>query len=120
MGETGGGAGIGGANLRLHDMSVRVYTGPHSERGRPQSAWLVYVPWVLAALTILGQIAWILVTGDTRAVLTSMTVTAFFLTSASHAFITRGVAWTAGFLAISLTLGWGIEALGVATSAQGQ
>ena len=115
MGETDGGAGIVAANPRLHDMSVRVYTGPHSERGRPQSAWLVYVPWVLAALTILGQITWVLVTGDTRAVLTSMTVTAFFLTSASHAFITRGVAWTAGFLAISLALGWGIEALGVAT-----
>ena len=96
-------------------MSVRVYTGPHSDRGGPTSAWLVYVPWGIAAVTIIGQIAWILTTGDSRATLTSITVVGFFLTSTTHAFATRGLAWTAGFLGISLTLGWGIEALGVAT-----
>jgi uncharacterized membrane protein len=97
-------------------VSVRVYTGPHSDRGGGPSGWIAYLPWGLAAATILGQIAWILVGDDGRTVLSVLTVVTFFLASASHAFLNRGAAWAGGFLAISLAFGWGIEVLGLATS----
>lgn len=96
-------------------MSVRVYTGPHSDRGGVPRGWITYVPWALAGITILGQIVWVLVSGNARVALTALTVVAFFLASASHAYLSRGAAWTAGFLAISLGVGWLAEALGVAT-----
>lgn len=97
-------------------MSVRVYTGLHSDRGRPPSRWLVLVPWVLGAITILGQIIWVLVDADARITLSLLTVTTFFLASATHALVSRGAAWAGGYLAITLVIGWGIEALGVATA----
>ena len=97
-------------------MSVRVYTGPHSDRGRPPARWRTLVPWVLAGLTILGHISWVLVTGDARVALTIASVVTFFLASASHALVSRGASWTMRYLAVTLGLGWGVEALGVATA----
>ncbi|MDP1879235.1 MAG: carotenoid biosynthesis protein [Actinomycetota bacterium] len=97
-------------------MSVRVYTGPHSDRGGGPSGWISYLPWALAGLTILGQITWVLLGSGGRTVLTALTVVTFFLSSATHAFITRGAAWASGYLAISLVFGWGIEFLGLQTS----
>ena len=47
-------------------MSVRVYTGPHSNRGGGPSGWVSYLPWGFAGATILGQIAWVLVDDDAR------------------------------------------------------
>jgi uncharacterized membrane protein len=90
-------------------VSVRIYTGPHSNRGGGPSGWVTYLPWAFAALTILGQIVWVLVDDDGRIALSILTVVTFFLASASHA-------WAGGFLAISLAFGWGIERLGLATS----
>lgn len=96
-------------------MSVRVYTGPHSDRGGGPSGWVSYLPWAFTAATILGQIAWVLADHDARTVLSILTVVTFFLASASHAFLNRGAAWTLAYLAISLGFGWGIEVLGLAT-----
>ena len=97
-------------------MSVRVYTGRHSDRGGGPSGWVAYVPWALAGLTIAGQIIWVLVSGNARVALTILTVVTFFLTSATHAYLRRGAAWAAGYLAISLLFGWGVEFLGLTTS----
>ena len=79
-------------------MSVRVYTGRHSDRGGVPSGWLPYVPWVLAGLTITGQIIWVLVGDEPRQVITILTVVTFFLASATHAYLSRGLSWTAGYL----------------------
>jgi len=97
-------------------VSVRVYTGPHSNRGGGPSGWISYLPWGFATATILGQIVWVLVGDDAKTALSILTVVTFFLASASHAFLSRGAAWATGFLAISLAFGWGVEMLGLATS----
>ena len=100
----------------LANMSVRFYGGPHSDRGKGPPRWTNYVPWVFAGITILGQIIWVLVQGDVRTFFTILTVVTFFLTSVTHAFFHRGLAWTLSFFSITLAYGWLIEALGSATS----
>ena len=97
-------------------MSVRIYTGPHSDRGRGPSGWLTYLPWAFVALTILGQIVWVLVGDTARTTLTIATVITFFLASATHAFASRGAAWALAYLAITLAFGWMIERVGLTTS----
>jgi putative membrane protein len=97
-------------------VSVRIYTGPHSDRGGGPSGWLSYLPWGFVGATILGQIIWVLVGGGARTALTVLTVVTFFLASATHAYLMRGLAWTAGFLSITVLFGWGVEVLGLATS----
>jgi len=97
-------------------MSVRVYNGPHSVSGGGRSNWVRFLPWILAGTTILGQILWILASGDFRTVLTVITVTTFFLASVSHAFLLRGLAWTLSFFCITLVFGWLIEVLGTSTA----
>ena len=92
-----------------------MYTGRHSDRGSSPSGWLPYVPWALAGLTITGQIIWVLVGDQPRIALTIGTVVTFFLASATHAYLSRGLSWTAGYLAISLGFGLAIEAIGTAT-----
>jgi uncharacterized membrane protein len=97
-------------------VSVRIYSGPHSDRGRGPSGWIAYLPWIFTGLTILGQIVWVLTSGGTRNALTILTVVTFFLASATHAFIARGAAWATGYLGITLAFGWLIERIGLATS----
>ncbi len=97
-------------------MSVRVYSGPHADRRRGGSGGFSrMLPWVLALVTILAQIAWPLTHGHTRDVLTVATVVLFFLTSASHAWVTRGFFWTAGWFLISAGTGLAVEVLGTRT-----
>lgn len=96
-------------------MSVRVYTGRHSDRGGAPRGWIAYIPWGLAGLTILGQIAWILTSGEVRTALTALTVVTFFLASVTHAYLNRGLAWTSGYVAISVGIGWLAEVIGLAT-----
>ena len=96
-------------------MSHRVYTGPRLEPGRGKRNWLRFIPWGFTALTIVGQILWVLVPDDSRVTATAVTVTTFFLASVSHAYLSRGLAWTLGYLAITLAFGWLIEVLGTAT-----
>ena len=100
----------------LANMSVRYYSGPHSDRGQGPPHWTVYIPWVLAGLTIAGQIIWVLVSGDVRTFFTIMTVITFFGASVSHAYLNRGAGWTFGFFSITLFYGWAIEAVGTATA----
>jgi uncharacterized membrane protein len=96
-------------------MSVRIYSGPHSDRGGGPAGWLKALPWVFVGLTIFGQIIWVLVSGNTRVALTAFTVTTFFLASVTHAYLNRGSAWAAGYTAITLAFGWLIEVLGTIT-----
>ena len=96
-------------------MSDRVYTGPRLESGRRGRGWLRYIPWLFAVVTIASQIIWVLVSADTRVLVTAVSVTGFFLASVSHAYIQRGLAWTAGYLSISLAFGWLVEVLGTRT-----
>jgi putative membrane protein len=72
-------------------------------------------PSGLAIFAILGQVSWILVPASARASVTIGTVIAFFLASATHAYIARGVAWASTYLAITLVGSLAIEVLGVYT-----
>ena len=97
-------------------MSQRIYTGPRSDRRGGPSGWVASLPWVFAGLTILGQIVWVLVGDSGRVALSILTVVTFFLASASHAALSRGLPWAGAYVAITLAFGWGIEKLGLATS----
>jgi uncharacterized membrane protein len=68
-----------------------------------------------AGLTVLAEIAYPLVAGPARSTLTVATVGCFFLASATHALATRGVAWTAVFVAVTAGGGLLAEAVGVAS-----
>ncbi|TAK71195.1 MAG: carotenoid biosynthesis protein [Actinomycetota bacterium] len=72
------------------------------------------VPWCLTVATVALQIVWVLVDGD-RDALTIAVVCCFFLASASHALLHRGLAWASGFLVISAGLGLAVEILGTRT-----
>ncbi len=73
------------------------------------------LPLALAGLTVLLQIAYPLVHGHPRDVLTVVTVVAFFLASLSHAVLHRGIAWATAFTAITAGTGLVAEAVGTAT-----
>lgn len=96
-------------------MSVRVYSGPHSDRNRGPAGWVRALPWIFAGFTVLGQILWILASGNVRVGLTALTVVTFFCATLTHAYLYRGITWAAGYAAITLTFGWGIEVLGTVT-----
>ena len=96
-------------------MSVRVYTGPHADRRRGPSGFWRGLPVGLAVLTVLAQIAWPLTSGDPRATLTAVTVVLFFLTSLTHAWVSRGFTWMLGWLAASTVVGLGVEVIGTRT-----
>lgn len=66
-------------------------------------------------MTILAQIVWVLVPDTSRTIVTAASVTFFFLASTSHAYLSRGLGWTAGYLGITLGFGWLIEVLGTMT-----
>lgn len=97
-------------------MSQRVYQGPYSESGSGRPRWAGYVPWGFAGVTILSQILWILVSGDTRTIFTAITVVSFFAAGVTHSYLNRGSLWTVIFFSITLVFGWGIEALGTITT----
>ncbi|HEU0101615.1 MAG TPA: carotenoid biosynthesis protein [Mycobacteriales bacterium] len=73
------------------------------------------LPTGLAALTVLLQIAYPLVSGRPRDLLTIVTVAVFFLATTSHALLHRGPAWTAAYVAITAGTGLLAEAVGTAT-----
>lgn len=70
---------------------------------------------LLAALTILAQIAYPLVHGETRVSLTVVTVVLFFAASVTHAAVSRGPVWTSLFVLVTAGGGLLAEAVGVAT-----
>ena len=71
------------------------------------------VPWALAAATIIAQVAYPLVHGQARNDLTDVTVVLFFLASASHAVVWRGLPWAAGFVVVTVGAGLLVEAVGL-------
>ena len=73
------------------------------------------LPLALAATTVLLQVAYPLVHGHSRDVLTVVTVVVFFAASAGHALVVRGAAWTAGLVAVAAGTGLLVEAVGTAT-----
>ena len=73
------------------------------------------VPVLLAALTVLLQIAYPLVHDHPREVLTVVTVVVFFLASASHAAVHRGLRWAAVMVTVTAGTGLVAEAVGTAT-----
>jgi uncharacterized membrane protein len=79
----------------------------------PRAPVSTLVPLLLAAATVLLQIAYPLVDGHPRDVLTVVTVVAFFTASATHAAVTRGAVWTA--LMVAVTAGGGLLAESVGT-----
>lgn len=80
----------------------------------PPAPRLRAVPVGLAVSTVLAQIAYPLVGGQDRHLLTMVTVTLFFAASVSHALIWRGGRWTAALVAVTAGGGLLVEALGVA------
>lgn len=73
------------------------------------------LPALLAAATVLLQIAYPLVSGHPREVLTVVTVVAFFLASTTHALVHRGPRWTAVFVLVTTGTGLLAESLGTST-----
>jgi len=73
------------------------------------------LPAALAVVTVLLQIAYPLVSGHPRDVLTVVTVVAFFLASTSHALLHRGLTWTSVFILVTAGFGLVAEAVGTAT-----
>ena len=73
------------------------------------------LPVGLAAATVLLQIAYPLVSGHSRDVLTVVTVVVFFLASASHAVLHRGASGALVFVLITAGFGLAAEAVGTAT-----
>jgi uncharacterized membrane protein len=69
----------------------------------------------LAAAAVLLQIAYPLVHGDARDVLTVVTVVVFFLASATHALVHRGARWAGLYLLVTAGTGLAAEAVGTAT-----
>ena len=66
----------------------------------------------LACVTVLLQVAYPLVTGAARDMLTVATVMSFFLASVVHALYWRGVRFTAALVAVTAGGGLAVEALG--------
>ena len=73
------------------------------------------LPWALTGLSILAQIAWILVPAGERAAITTVVVLLFTSASVAHAWTRFGGRWTAAFAAIATTYGLLIELLGSKT-----
>lgn len=108
------GPGPGGAATLT--CTVPSAAGLGSRRALPRrAARTAWLPVWLAGATVLLQIAYPLVSGSVRDVLTVVTVAMFLAATVSQAALTRGGSWTAGYLAITLTIGLLIESVGTAT-----
>ncbi len=70
---------------------------------------------LLAGLTVALQIAYPLLSGHPRDLLTVATVLAFLATTLAHATATRGPAWASSYLLVTAGLAFAVEATGVAT-----
>lgn len=72
-------------------------------------------PWLLAGVVVLLQVAYPLVHGRARDVLTVTTVVVFCAASVAHALASRGVRYAALLVAVAGLGGFAAEALGVHT-----
>lgn len=94
-------------------MSIRVYNGPHASDRPRYGSWFRLLPVALALATVVAQIAWVLAAD--RFWWTHAVVIVFFLTTVSHAVVSRGVKWAATYSAVTLLFGYFIELLGTST-----
>ena len=99
----------------LTDMSVRVYTGPHSDRGRPRKGWMLALPWILLGLGVLGQLLAPFLDGPWADALTGLGIIGCSGAAAAHALVSRGMAWGSGLIGIVLGSAIVIELLAVGT-----
>ena len=76
---------------------------------------LRHLPAALAGTTVLLQVAYPLLSGRPRDLLTIATVLAFFLASASHAVLHRGARWAAAYVLVTAGTGLLVEAVGTRT-----
>lgn len=88
------------------------FAPPAAAMSRPP-ALARLAPWLLGGATVLAEIAYPLVSGHDRDVLTVLTVLLFFLASVSHALAWRGPRWAA--LLVLVTAGVGLLAESVGT-----
>jgi uncharacterized membrane protein len=87
-----------------------------STRSQPDGApALARFAVVLAALTVLAQIAYPLTSGHLRTRFTIAAVVLFFATSVTHAAVWRGARWAAALAVTSCAIGLAAEAVGVHT-----
>ena len=94
-------------------MSVRVYTGPHSDRGRPRTAWQRGLPWVFAGLAVTITVVATFTEGAAQGASIAFAMLFSSAAAASHAVVARGWGWTAGFLAITIGTAFVVENLSV-------
>jgi putative membrane protein len=94
-------------------MSQRYYSGPSPRRGA--SGLGVVVTWSLAAAVIGLQIAYPLTADPDLARLAAATVVVFFLASAAHAWVYRGVGWALAMVVITAGGGLLAEVIGTET-----
>lgn len=94
-------------------MSVRVYTGPHSDRGRPRTGWQRALPWALLALAILATLVASFTQSSVQGAAIALAMLFASGSAASHAVVSRGWAWASGFLAITVITALVIENLAV-------
>ena len=73
------------------------------------------MPALLAGLAVLLQVAYPLVHGPARDLLTVATVVTFFAASTTHALQQRGTRWMVRFVLVTVGGGLAVEVLGVAT-----
>jgi len=76
---------------------------------------IAVLPWVLLGALVLAQICYPLTTGGSRAALTVLTVLIGYLTSVSHALLSRGLRTAFALVAAATLGGFAVEAAGVAT-----
>lgn len=85
---------------------------PAVDSTMPQPRWVSRLSWALVAVTVLGQILWILVSGSNRTALTVATVLAFAALSALQVWAAGGLRVAALYLVVTVGVGWAAEAVG--------
>lgn len=105
----------GPATLQAAQSPSRLASISSASSPRTERQFAHIVPWLFAAATVAGHLAWPFATGETRTAFTIATVITSFMASVSHALIWRGPRWVSGYLAASVGIGWLVEAVGVAT-----
>jgi len=73
------------------------------------------LPWVLAGVAVLAQVAYPVVHGPARSGLTVATVYVFFAATAAHALVYRGARWAVTLVTVAGGGGALVEAVGVQT-----
>lgn len=95
-------------------MSVRVYHGLHSDRGRPRKRWQQVLPWVLLGLALLALVVAPFTEGAVNGLIDAAAVVLACGAVSMHAVMSRG--WTWGLSYVGITLGAAIVIQGLATA----